>query len=44
MRISRYTKFILESHAGFGMGVERLIMFVTKAQKIHDVIPFPVSY
>lgn len=31
-------------HAGFGLGFERLIMFVTKAQKIHDVIPFPVGY
>jgi asparaginyl-tRNA synthetase len=31
-------------HSGFGMGFERLLMFVTKAQKIHDVIPFPISY
>ncbi len=31
-------------HAGFGMGFERLVMFLTKAEKIHDVIPFPVSY
>lgn len=30
--------------SGFGMGVERLLMFITKSQKIHDVIPFPVSY
>jgi len=26
------------------MGFERLVMFLTKAEKIHDVIPFPVSY
>lgn len=31
-------------HAGFGLGFERLILFITKASKIHDVIPFPISY
>lgn len=31
-------------HAGFGLGFERLVMFVCKSQKIHDTIPFPVSY
>lgn len=31
-------------HAGFGLGFERLLMFVCKLQKIHDTIPFPVSY
>lgn len=31
-------------HAGFGLGFERLLMFITKASKIHDVIPFPVSF
>lgn len=31
-------------HSGFGLGFERLLMFVTKMQKIHDVIPFPISY
>lgn len=31
-------------HSGFGMGFERILMFITKSQKIHDVIPFPVSY
>lgn len=31
-------------HSGFGLGFERLLMFITKATKIHDVIPFPVSY
>ena len=28
-------------HAGFGMGFERLIMFVTGMSNIRDVIPFP---
>lgn len=31
-------------HGGWGLGMERLLMFITKSQKIHDVIPFPVSY
>lgn len=31
-------------HSGFGLGFERLLMFITGATKIHDVIPFPVSY
>ena len=28
-------------HAGFGLGFERLILFVTGIQNIRDVIPFP---
>lgn len=28
-------------HAGFGVGFERLIMFVTGVQNIRDVLPFP---
>jgi asparaginyl-tRNA synthetase len=28
-------------HAGFGLGFERLIMYVTGVQNIRDVIPFP---
>ncbi len=28
-------------HAGFGLGFERLIMFVTGVENIRDVIPFP---
>ena len=28
-------------HAGFGLGFERLILFVTGMQNIRDVIPFP---
>lgn len=31
-------------HSGFGLGFERLLMFITGSTKIHDVIPFPVSY
>jgi asparaginyl-tRNA synthetase len=28
-------------HAGFGLGFERLIMYVTGIANIRDVIPFP---
>jgi len=28
-------------HSGFGMGFERLLMFVTGANNIRDVLPFP---
>ena len=28
-------------HAGFGLGLERLILFVTGMENIRDVIPFP---
>ena len=28
-------------HAGFGLGFERMIMFVTGMTNIRDVIPFP---
>ncbi len=31
-------------HSGFGLGFERLMMFITKVEKVHDVIPFPMSY
>ena len=34
-------KFGSVPHAGFGMGFERLIMFVTGMSNIRDVIPFP---
>jgi asparaginyl-tRNA synthetase len=28
-------------HAGFGLGFERLIMYLTGVSNIRDVIPFP---
>lgn len=28
-------------HAGFGLGFERLVQFVTGIDNIRDVIPFP---
>jgi len=28
-------------HSGFGLGFERLIMFVTGIENIRDAIPFP---
>jgi asparaginyl-tRNA synthetase len=34
-------KFGTCKHAGFGLGFERLVMFVSGMQNIRDVIPFP---
>ncbi len=34
-------KFGTCQHAGFGLGFERLVMFVSGMQNIRDVIPFP---
>lgn len=31
-------------HSGFGLGFDRLVTFVCGLQKIHDSIPFPLSY
>ena len=28
-------------HAGFGLGFERLIMYITGVSNIRDVLPFP---
>jgi asparaginyl-tRNA synthetase len=28
-------------HAGFGLGLERLLLFLTSMSNIRDVIPFP---
>ena len=36
-------KFGTVPHAGFGLGFERLMMFVTGMNNIRDVIPFPRS-
>jgi asparaginyl-tRNA synthetase len=36
-------KFGTVPHAGFGLGFERLMMFVTGMSNIRDVIPFPRS-
>jgi asparaginyl-tRNA synthetase len=34
-------KFGTAPHAGFGLGFERLVLFVTGMTNIRDVIPFP---
>ena|SRR6185369_9532701 len=34
-------KFGYAPSAGFGLGLERLLMFLTEAENIRDVIPFP---
>ena len=34
-------KFGTVPHSGFGLGFERLILFVTGMSNIRDVIPFP---
>ena len=34
-------KFGGTRHAGFGLGFERLIMYLTGVANIRDVIPFP---
>jgi asparaginyl-tRNA synthetase len=34
-------KFGTVKHSGFGLGLERLVMFVTGMNNIRDVIPFP---
>jgi asparaginyl-tRNA synthetase len=34
-------KFGTAPHAGFGLGFERLMLFITGMQNIRDVIPFP---
>ncbi|MCB1308714.1 MAG: hypothetical protein KDK30_11060, partial [Leptospiraceae bacterium] len=28
-------------HAGFGLGLERLVQFISGMENIRDVIPFP---
>jgi asparaginyl-tRNA synthetase len=34
-------RFGTAPHAGFGLGFERLVLFVTGMTNIRDVIPFP---
>ncbi len=34
-------RFGTAEHAGYGLGLERLLMYVTGMQNIRDVIPFP---
>lgn len=34
-------KFGTVPHAGFGLGFERLVLFVTGMSNIRNVIPFP---
>ena len=34
-------KFGSSVHSGFGLGFERLLMYLTGMQNIRDVIPFP---
>lgn len=34
-------KFGTVPHSGFGLGLERLVLFVTGMSNIRDVIPFP---
>jgi len=34
-------KFGSVTHSGFGLGFERLVLFVTGMTNIRDVIPFP---
>ena len=34
-------KYGTVSHAGFGLGFERALMYLTGMQNIRDVIPFP---
>lgn len=31
-------------HSGFGLGFERLVMFVTGIENIRDVLPFPRTH
>ena len=34
-------KYGTVKHAGFGMGFERMIMYLTGISNIRDVLPFP---
>ena len=34
-------KYGTNKHAGFGLGFERAVMYITGMQNIRDVLPFP---
>jgi asparaginyl-tRNA synthetase len=34
-------KYGTAPHAGFGMGFERMVMYLTGVSNIRDVLPFP---
>ena len=34
-------KFGTCTHSGFGMGIERMMRFITGMENIRDVIPYP---
>ena len=31
-------------HGGWGMGFDRLVMFLTNAPSVRDIVPYPVYY
>lgn len=39
--VSAFVIVCVVPHAGFGLGFERLVQFVTGIDNIRDVIPFP---
>ena len=41
MVVFRNRKFGTVPHGGFGLGLERLVQFITGMRNIRDVIPFP---
>lgn len=39
--VSRPSQIRRVKHSGFGLGFERIIMYITGVQNIRDVLPFP---
>ena len=39
--VSRPARYGTVPHAGFGLGLERILLFITGMANIRDVIPFP---
>ena len=31
-------------HGGWGLGFDRLLMFLTNVSSVRDIVPFPVYY